>query len=301
MPHLPLDRPRAPHAAPGTGLYESHYLKATAPEGGRAVWIRLTAHQEPGGRAEGTVWCTVFDGDAVVAHRRAAGPVGDPGPGAWARLDGASIGPGSAEGAVGDCSWWLRWTARAGPVPYLPARALYDRRLPRANGVALAPDATFAGSVQVGDRRLDLEGWRGMAGHNWGADHAEHWVWVHAAMPAGWLDLLLARVRVGPVLSPWLAAGATGRPGRPACRLGGPRTAGRVRVRHDGELVEVTLPGLRLRCRRPHGETVLWDYASPGGGGRSVRNCSVADGRAELEGGTLEGLGLFAVETGEPA
>jgi len=97
-------------------------------------------------------------------------------------------------------------------LPYLP-RWLYDRRLPRSNGAALVPDAMFAGHLDVSGRRVDMDGWRGMVGHNWGRDHADRWIWVHATGlgqrdPGGWLDMVLARVRLGPVLSPWMPAGA---------------------------------------------------------------------------------------------
>jgi hypothetical protein len=45
--------------------------------------------------------------------------------------------------------------------------------------------------------------------------------------------------------------------------------------------VHVALPRfargpLTIRASAPAASTVRWDYASPGGGGREVRNCSIA-------------------------
>ena len=43
-----------------------------------------------------------------------------------------------------------------------------------------------------------------MIGHNWGAEHAERWIWLHGVFEQGaWLDKALGRVKVGPVLTPW--------------------------------------------------------------------------------------------------
>ena len=52
----------------------------------------------------------------------------------------------------------------------------------------------------------------GTVGHNRGTGHADCWAWLHAAgfgaAPKGWLELVLARIKVGPARSPWTAMGA---------------------------------------------------------------------------------------------
>ena len=310
MPSAELDEPRAPGAAPGTPLYESHYLTATAPEGGRAVWLRYTADKHAGGPPEGTLWCTAFtSGRAPVQRREAvAGRLAVPPAGVWARIGESEIAPGRATGGVADCRWDVTWTAEAEPVPYLPARFLYDRSVPRSNGVALVPSARLAGTVDVAGEPIDLTGWRGMVGHNWGRDHAEQWVWLHAGGLAdrdgdGWFDLVLARVRLGPLLTPWIATGALQLDGERRA-LGGPATALRgVRVEDQGERLRVELPGgVLVETTSPATDTATWDYASPAGPGRLVRNCSIADGTITLSGRTpLEVRGGFAVELGRPA
>jgi hypothetical protein len=65
---------------------------------------------------------------------------------------------------------------------------------------------------------VSVSGRRGTVGHNWGAEHADCWVWLHAAgfgtAPQAWLELVLARIRAGPARSPWTAMGAHGLGGR---------------------------------------------------------------------------------------
>jgi hypothetical protein len=67
-----------------------------------------------------------------------------------------------------------------------------------------------------------------MVGHNWGSQHAERWIWLHALSESGdWLDAAIGRVRLGPVTTPWVASGAVSLDGvRHA--LGGPGRRPRV-------------------------------------------------------------------------
>jgi hypothetical protein len=62
---------------------------------------------------------------------------------------------------------------------------------------------------------------------------------------------------------------------------------------------------LGLTITAPPEATVTWDYASPSGGGRQVRNCSAADAtltvsRPDGVARSLEIPGRFAVEHGTP-
>lgn len=310
---------RAPGAAGGECLYESHYLTAVDPAGGRAVWLRHTSLKPPGEPARPTVWLTTFDraAPAPVALRvTATQPVADPGQ-AWSRSSLGEIGPGRASGAMDAASWELRWSGAGPEVPYLPAAWLYDRRLPRSGGVVLTPHAAMSGTVLLppaGDERANpeaqavvkLEGWDGMVGHNWGSEHLEHWVWLHAGglgrARADWFDLVLARVRLGPLLTPWLASGAAHLDGRRWT----PARRGRVRLVRDGERTQVTVPlaggaPLRLELTAPPTATVRWDYASPTGRGREVEHSSVADAVLSLGQQRWELDGRASIELGRPA
>src|SRR5204862_4496423 len=88
---------------------------------------------------------------------------------------------------------------------------MYRAPIPRTKLLSPYPDARFNGWVAVADQRIELSGWPGMVGHNWGTEHAERWIWMHATGFAGrggpWLDVALGRVKLGPVTTPWVANG----------------------------------------------------------------------------------------------
>ena len=319
---IPLARPRSPAAPPGAALYESHYLTATDPAGGRALWLRCTALKRAGEPARPTAWLTFFD-DSAAAPRAlrvtAPDPVSDPGEGWW-RCRLGEMGPGGARGELHDASgargelddasgarWELSWQPRAGEVAYLPARWLYDRRVPRSNGAALMPAGTASGVVVLDGSEVAIDGWEAMVGHNWGAEHAHQWCWMHAGALGddrrGWLDLALVRIAIGPVVTPWIASGALSLDGRryaPAplrrvtCERAGERTTVRVALSSGAAVT--------LELTAPQRATVSWDYASPRGPGRVVENCSVADATISVtDGGATRSLavtGAAAVEHG---
>lgn len=308
-----LGRARAPLARCGVGLYESHYLTAADPAGGRALWLRHTVLKPPGGAGRATTWVTWFDRTALrpQCHRvTAAGPV-QAGGDVWTRSDHGRLWAEGAAGAVDGFSWELAIEPLAAELPYLPARWLYDRPVPRSNGVALVPAAIVSGHFEpAGGAPVALERWDGIVGHNWGSEHPEQWSWLHAGGLGedrlGWLDLVLVRIRVGPVLTPWMASGAV--------RLDGvtrtPRLGGRASRVLDGEHAAVVVPlagggSLRLAVSSPAVRTATWDYASPRGPGRVVRNCSIADAAIRIEGGGVEREllveGRVAAEHGAPA
>jgi hypothetical protein len=207
----------------------------------------------------------------------------------------------------GAAQWELTWRPRAGAVPYLPAGWLYDRPVPRSNGVALVPAATAAGTVILDGEQVMIDGWEAMIGHNWGAEHAHRWCWIHVGALGldgrGWLDFALVRIAIGPVITPWIASGALALNGRyykaaPLRRVTCARTAERTSV-------HVPLSGtaaVSLEITAPAHATISWDYASPRGPGRGVENCSVADAAISVtDGGWTRSLavrGTAAVEHG---
>jgi hypothetical protein len=311
---LPLSIPRAPAASVGAALYESHYLTAADPAGGRALWLRFTALKRAGEPARLTTWLTFFDRSAPGGPRAlrvtADEPLAEPGAG-WARSSLGEIGPAGTRGELSAdaarARWDLRWKPRAGEVAYLPARWLYDRSVPRSNGAALVPAAHASGALVLDTHEVAIDGWEAMLGHNWGSEHAHQWCWLHAGRLGedgrGWLDLALVRIRIGAVVTPWIASGAIELEGRRyapaplrrvACEQAGERTNVRLALA-GGATVTVDLTAAAA-------DTVTWDYASPRGPGRIVENCSVADARIALKttGGTrsLTVNGRAAVEHG---
>src|SRR3977135_1269145 len=111
-----------PSAAFGSGMYESFYLRAVSPSEPLGVWIRNTVHKAPGRSPRGSVWCTVFDARAgrPFMHKLTTDELTVP-DGGWIavggrdapRGEGASLGPGKAEGPAGGARWSARVRSRA--------------------------------------------------------------------------------------------------------------------------------------------------------------------------------------------
>lgn len=287
--------PRWPALRAGRGHYESFYVRAVDPRRPRGLWIRYTVSVPPGGSPSGRLWCALFDRDrpAPVAVRADAGPVAT-GDGSLVSLGTSTFGDGTMDGALtsseGSAEWSLRWDDGAPPLLHLP-RAVYGTRLPRTKLLSLSPATVFDGRLSIDGEEIAVDRWPGMVGHNWGEEHAPHWMWLHALEFAGaghdtWLDLALARIRIGGALAPWSAFGAVGLGGRPV-RLGGPGC--RVSVREEPTGCRLRISRWRLRVTvdvsAPAAAFVAWDYPAPDPARppRDVVNCSVADVTVQLE------------------
>lgn len=290
------ERARYGEVAAKAGHYESFYLKACRPGGGLGIWIRHTIHKRPGREPTGSIWFTLFDRDAPAPQAtKVTVPASDLStpPGSWIRVAGAEIGPGRAAGSVdagaGEASglaagWSLRFSGDADPCRYLPADWLYEAPLPRTKFVAPVPDAVFEGTLEVAGRSIDVSGWPGMTGHNWGSEHAERWVWLEgtgfAEETDTWFDAGAAKVRFGRRVSPWVPSGMLALDGV-RHRLGG---LGRVRssqIEESPDGCSFVLPGkdivVRGRVEAPRTAFVGWVYADPTGDEHHTINCSVAD------------------------
>lgn len=288
MAHEPLDQARFPAVTAAAGHYESFYLKLADPARPRGAWIRYTVLKRPAHTPRGSLWCTVWSGDGPpVADKltvdAATAPPGELIEIAGATLSAARAGSATlrAEGATATARWSL--TIDGGGVaefPYLPAAPMYGWPLPRTKAVSLIPRGRVSGLLTLGGIELAVDGWPGMLGHNWGAEHAERWVWLHGAgfpdQPEAWFDATIGRIRVGPLTLPWLANAGLWLDGR-LHRLGGPR---RVRIEATPERCRFALAGAGVSVRGevevPAGGAVAWRYSDPGGGEHLTCNCSVA-------------------------
>ncbi len=301
---------RFPRVAAKAGHYESFYVKACEPGGGRGIWIRHTVHKRPGAEPNASIWFVFFD-------RAAAGPratkVTVPAAelsaprGSWIRVGDAELAPGRAEGSVDtdavSAAWSLTFAAEAEPCKYLPADWLYEAPLPRTKFVAPVPLAHFDGRLEIDDETIELRGWPGMIGHNWGSEHAERWVWLEgtgfADSPDTYFDAGAARVRLGSRTSPWIPAGMLMLDGEPH-RLGGLGAIRSTSIEESPGVCTFVLPGKDVvvhgRVAAPEKDFVGWVYADPKGPEHHTVNCSVAD--LEL---TVERPGLPRRELTLPA
>jgi len=280
---------RFPGVPTDAGHYESFYLKAADPASRRGLWLRYTAHKRPGARAVGSLWATLFDEGGPYAAKVTLAPEELRAGGAddYAAIGESRIGHDGARGSIDDLAAWdLRFAGDQPPFLYLPAPWMYTSPLPRTKALSLRPGIRVSGEAMVGGRTVALDGWPAMVGHNWGAEHAERWIWLHGAgfaeAPDAWLDATIGRVRIGRWTTPWIANGCLSLDGV-RHRLGG---IGRARATHVEEAPErcaFTLPGDGLAVRgtvsAPRGDVVGWIYADPAGaGGRhDTAHCAIAD------------------------
>lgn len=217
---------------------ESYFLKANEPGGDRAIWLKATVFAKASEPERAIVegWAIAFDRRGGRRHHVAAkhtlpwadARLGERGLDVRWRIEASGdemlIVPGQTRGSVSSRDARVAWDLRFAPTPSsagpspdqprpmvpLPMARMYEGGFPKSKLVTPWPDAMFDGTVTVGDERWDLEGWRGMQGHNWGRGHADLYAWCHGNV---WrdesgreedfvLEGLSARVKVGPVLTP---------------------------------------------------------------------------------------------------
>lgn len=308
---------RFPGVGEGAGHYESFYIKATRPGGGQAVWIRHTIHKPPRGQASASLWFTLFDADApgpratklTVPASGASAPAD-----AYVHFPGARFGPREASGRITgppqpEASWELEIEEGDEAFRHLPYDFLYRAPLPKTKLLSPHPDARFSGAVRFDDTEIELEGWPGMVGHNWGREHAERWSWIQAnefRQGAGYFDAALGRIKIGPLTTPWIANAVLVLDGE-RHRLGGLDRIRSTRVEEEPSECSFELTGSDIRVRghvfsEPR-NFVGWVYADPEGPEHNTVNCSIADleltverrGRSETR---LECVGAAAYELG---
>lgn len=248
-------------------LYDSWYLRAVHPVEPVGIWIRHTFHEGPQG-VRGAHWFTLFTPDGVEARK--------------ASFDRKpAVSADRFVGTAGDARWNLRVDSEAAEFAHLPYRWMYRAPFPRTKPISVAPLGRMHGEVAIGGRIVPVDAWPGMVGHNWGAEHAHRWIWLHAAEldgePGSWLDLTLARLKLGRWVSPWLANGAISLAGE-RHRVGGLFRRPEVEETPERARIALAGPGLRLRLsvRSRPDAMVVWPYADPAGGQHFAANCSIA-------------------------
>jgi hypothetical protein len=276
----------------GRGHYESWFVRANHPTRPLAFWIRYTifAPADAPDRAEGELWAVWFDGerDRVVAAT-SKHPIADcrfEPDRLGVRIAGATLDDdglaGTCQGAEARLAWSLAVEDGARPLLLLPESS-YTRGFPRAKALVARPSCRFSGTVEVDGTPIDIVGWLGSQNHNWGSAHTDRYAWGQVAGFDGREDAVLecasARVRIGPVSTPWLTA--------VVLRLGDEEIACNGLVR--SALASVELDGLRWELRTTNGRDRLrvtmtaapeafvgLTYRNPPGGTKTCLNSKIA-------------------------
>lgn len=198
------------------GHVESHFIKLNDAEGRCALWLKATILRRLGEPAVAEGWAIAFD--RRIGHVAAKQVV--PFESAVFSPDTLDIRfaelrfePWSTRGVLHAdghrIEWSLAFAGDAAPFVPLPER-LYRDHLGTSKLVTPHPDLRFTGSYRVGNRVVDVDGWRGMQGHNWGRRHALAYGWAHCNVWQDAEELVLegitAQVALGPVSSPPISA-----------------------------------------------------------------------------------------------
>lgn len=235
------------------GHYESFFQRANHPSRPLAFWIRYTIFS-PDKRPEdalGELWAIYFDGETgrhVVVKTEVpftrctfkqsefCAQVGD------ARLEpGLLIGAAASRGHT--IKWDLSFSGAERPLLLLPLR-FYESKLPKAKGLVGLPLAVYRGTLVVDGTTVEVTDWVGSQNHNWGVQHTDHYAWGQVAgfdtHPASFLELITARLKVGPFRTPFLTT---------------------MVLRHQGE--DIALNGLKQTLRATGAfEYFNWQFKS---------------------------------------
>jgi hypothetical protein len=284
--------------APGSdaGHYESWFQRANDASGRRAFWIRYTIFA-PRGRARdavGELWAIAFDREArqIVAVKQVVPiarcsfardrldvAIGD------ARLDDTMLrGAAAANGHT--VAWDLRYDGGQEPLLLLPDR-LYATRLPRAKSLVGRPLAQFSGTITVDGTAFAIDRWIGSQNHNWGSRHTDRYAWGQVAgfdgEPDAFLECGTARLRIGPIWTPWMSPVVLRLRGE---TLGWNALPRAIRARgsyrpYDWHIETRSAAGeLSLHLHADPDEFVALRYDNPPGGAKICLNSKIA--RCEL-------------------
>jgi hypothetical protein len=269
------------------GRLEVWYTTLTDPATGTGVWV----HHElvvpaDGAPAYGHGWIAVFRADRAPLLER-FGPTPWTAPATGFVANGVAHVDGHLSGAAGSVRWDLR-TDAAGPALFtFPSWAWHRELLPAAQVVA-QPQATFSGTVRVGEEELVLAGAPGASARIYGHGNAQRWGWLHADLGDGEVCEVVTAVSTRPGLRrlPALAqvqlrlAGERDAPRDPLLTALGLRT----RLRRDGWTVRGHLGRRRIEIdvRLPEDRTVDVDYRDPDGRALVCRNSERAQAAVRL-------------------
>lgn len=203
------------------GLYESNYLKANNPSGEGAFWLKynLLAPKEESKARFGELWAVYWKkrGQRPVVVKKIVEEREITAAGSELALDlgEASLRPDRAVGDVENdgrqISWDLELEEGDTPLYHFPIHKLYRTGFPKKKMMTSRPRQVFRGALTVNGERVDVDGWVGLRGHNWGSEHAHSYAYGNANLweqPGSWVfDAFSVRIQLGPTLSPWLSAG----------------------------------------------------------------------------------------------
>jgi hypothetical protein len=281
------------------GHVESHFLKGNSPDGKRALWLKCTL-LVPSNGAEpvAELWAIAFDRDHPGGPRanKRTYPI------AHAQLRTApfslqlpdgELRHGAARGELGFDGRGgprLRWDVRFGCPEHefrpFPSPRMYSGAFPRTKTLTPVPDTTLDGFFEVDGERWEVTGFAP-------AQHAYAWAHANALCPLPgsascqrvWLEVISGRVRLGPLLTPWLTTAAIAIDGE-LFRFDGPRALLSRSIQCDARSFAFTLrrrdATLKARLWADDAQLAGLCYRDPDGQELACLNSKLAHAQVSL-------------------
>jgi hypothetical protein len=283
------------------GHYESWFVRGNAPGRAAAFWIRYTIFAPRGSDAAvGELWAIVFDEGRVRAAKEvvAIDRCSFAADALAVRIGDATLEDGTLVGRARDIEWSLRYRGDAPPLLLLP-EPYYTRGFPKAKSVIPGPLVRFTGELVVGGERLPIDDWLGTQNHNWGSRHTDRYAWAQVAgfdeRDDALLECITAKLRIGPLWTPWLTI-AVLRVGDRTHEFHSPLRSAFVRAEVSGlgSRFTATQGGKRLQVEvdAPREAFVGLRYANPPGGAKICLNTKIARAKVSLDDGSGQPLVL---------
>lgn len=208
------------------GHVESYFWRANDPHRRRAIWLKATIFSPRPDSTVAELWCIVFDQEKgrTFADKQtvpfASSTFATSGGLTSIALAGATFsmgeGEGTAQGSLREARWDLRMERVPGalgePLCMYPWEALVEAPFPKSKLLTPWPALRVDGQIEVWGETIELEGWIGMQGHNWGQSHAWEYAWGQCffagrdGAPDAWMEGFSGKIKLAGRPTPWLSA-----------------------------------------------------------------------------------------------
>ena len=270
------------------GRTEVWYATFTDPDTGTGAWIHAELVAPVGDAPPYRHgWVALFPPDGPPSWERFGPQTGAAEDGAvWFSSDACTVGLHELRVDAAATQASLQWYDVTAPLFTFP-RITWERELLPAAQVVVAPNATFTGTLAVGDRRLQTARAIGAIAHIYGHGNGQRWAWLHADLGAGDLCEVVSAVstrpglrRLPPLAFVQLRVGGETWPRYRASVLGA-----RTKLHADGWTVRIRERGRRLSIdvALPRDRRVVVPYTDPDGQTATCTNSERADAVLRLE------------------
>jgi hypothetical protein len=279
------------------GHYESYFLRANHPSRPLAFWIRYTifSPDKQPEKAIGELWFIFFDGEKKQ-HSAAKSEVtfsscSFSNNGLSVKIEDAILEPGKLKGAISNekqqISWDLSYRGSEEPLFDLPVK-YYDMGFPKAKVLVGIPLASYRGSLKINGETIAVDNWIGSENHNWGTQHTDHYAWGQVAgfvnSPESFLELATARIKIGPIWSPFMTPIVFRHRGREFSLNELQTTLRRASFTYFDWTFKASSPGIRMEgnIHAEREDFVCLPYNNPIGGVKFCLNSKIASCRLEV-------------------